>query len=638
MAVKDSVIAQVIDNTAPPEQMDNLGIFIFARMFFPDAFKKDFAEHHYEMMQIYFSMLDPRKTTSMERKTYFICHREAAKSTMGTFLIPIYNVYLKNFTIKLKGRSFGYREDDPEYNKIFNIRINEDFIIIVSETGDMAEGFISDLKEQIDMNKRLPKIFGEKHPRYFEADDDERMRNEKWTKKMFATADGTIIKGIGSGMQVRGRKLKNKRPSLILADDLYSEKNVKTEDSINKTSDWFYKALLNSLNSNEGKIMVFGTIVHPESIPAKIITFRDWNGIVRPIIGQEELNTALAFVSKKKAFDSHYLFDPANKPEIMELQKTMTTLSWPSYHPLIKILQIYYQSLENHSLQSFYQEYMNQPIAPEEKGFEEDNFIKSDITGYIDNDEQFVRFTYNNGEWRGKANLYIGLDLASALTKKSDDTVICVCGYARCLPRFAGLDNDQVAKDDLYSKGVVFPVLMEMVSGKFDLVEYDKLFANIEKSKVPGIGDWIKKICQKYKIEMFKAEANGQQETSLRFIKAWLQNEEIRVRTWFEYINMDKKEKILSIVKPIFNQHKIILLGSGAHSHRHSLYSQLLMMGMAATRDDEADSFAIGMKNAKEPNSIVYDNALDKQLIEQQYSSRYDRLKEKFGKNWRWYA
>ena len=54
------LIVSMLDNTAPKERYWELGIFKFAKTFFPDRFKDDFAPGHYDMVMLLFTLLDPQ--------------------------------------------------------------------------------------------------------------------------------------------------------------------------------------------------------------------------------------------------------------------------------------------------------------------------------------------------------------------------------------------------------------------------------------------------------------------------------------------------------------------------------------------------------------------------------------------------
>lgn len=74
-------LSEILDNTAKKDYKE-LGIFKFAKLFFPDRFKDDFAELHYDMCSLLFRLLDPSHTEATDRNSYFLVHREAAKTTV----------------------------------------------------------------------------------------------------------------------------------------------------------------------------------------------------------------------------------------------------------------------------------------------------------------------------------------------------------------------------------------------------------------------------------------------------------------------------------------------------------------------------------------------------------------------------
>ena len=160
-------LSVILDNTASRENFQELGIFKFAKLFFPERFKDDFAELHYDMCKLLFKLLDPTHNEATDRNAYFLVHREAAKTTVGTFLFPIYLLYLKGYSIYVRGEML----DKPWKEQIIEIPIKERFIMIASATAGMAETFVTNLRNTIEARADLAAIFGEKNPRMIEVDE-----------------------------------------------------------------------------------------------------------------------------------------------------------------------------------------------------------------------------------------------------------------------------------------------------------------------------------------------------------------------------------------------------------------------------------------------------------------------------------
>ena len=181
-------IANCIDNT----DKDNLGIFWFAKNFFPTRFTFPFDKVHFAMAKLLFKLLDPTREYIMDRQAYLMVHREAAKSTIGTFLFPMYNIYLKGHTIYVDTDILDWTAQQKKENahmmigNSIPITLNEHFICISSETSLRATMFVSSLKAEVEKRTDLARIFGEKDPRVIVGEEDDRRRSNKmWRVNSF---------------------------------------------------------------------------------------------------------------------------------------------------------------------------------------------------------------------------------------------------------------------------------------------------------------------------------------------------------------------------------------------------------------------------------------------------------------------
>jgi predicted phage terminase large subunit-like protein len=79
----------------------------------------------------------------------------------------------------------------------------------------------------------------------------------------------------GSEQKVRGLKWRNKRPDLIVCDDLENDEIVMNKDRREKFRGWFHKALL-PCRAKGGKIVVVGTVLHMDSQLERLLNDPDW--------------------------------------------------------------------------------------------------------------------------------------------------------------------------------------------------------------------------------------------------------------------------------------------------------------------------------------------------------------------------
>lgn len=577
---REEIIAAILDNTATEENYQELGIFKFAKIFFPDLFTSDFSILHYRMVMLLFSLLDPSRERRIERQSYFLVHREAAKSTLGSFLFPIYLIYTKGFSPLVRRYDFERNRSTAFIEQLKPVQ--EHFIIVGSETSSQAENFVSDIRNAIDQNVLLAQVFGEKSPQYADFDDNDRKVQAKWTSSAFVTADKTVVMGIGAGQRVRGRKVFGQRPTLIIIDDMYSRHNVKTEQTRENLNYWFFSELVNSADSIRGKILWLGTMVHPDTVVSKFRKSIDWYGIEQPIIGMEELQASL-----KLCQITERAVELPDKALVANYQHQLKTLSWPERHNLWYILSLYKENLEHNQLNYFYQEYMNEAIAPESVMIGEDAFVQTPIKVHR-SPNQTIEFIYNHTKWKGTLTLDIGADLSSSLANNSDDTVLVVAGWARVYPFYEGIDYNSGI--DSLKDGWVVPVIVHIEGGKYDVHDYEGR---------PGICQAIERLCKLYKIDRVVVEANGQQEIIVRSVQKYLQEQHINSRVIAEYVSVEKAERIMSILLPIAQKYKHFICSPSPLVNK--LYFQILTLGIS-DKDDYPDALEEAYKYSQPPS------------------------------------
>ena len=64
-----------------------------------------------------------------------------------------------------------------------------------------------------------------------------------------------FVQGIGARQQIRGKVKGASRPTLVIADDIYSEETVITEESRAKIKRWWNNAVMNSIDNVKGKVV-----------------------------------------------------------------------------------------------------------------------------------------------------------------------------------------------------------------------------------------------------------------------------------------------------------------------------------------------------------------------------------------------
>ncbi len=130
------------------------------------------------------------------------------------------------------------------------------YVLVISDTITQATQFLGDIKKELIDNDRIVSLFGILG---FEKDtEDDVIVNCNDGHQFRITAKG-------SEQKMRGLKWNNKRPDLIVGDDLENDEIVLNKDRREKFKRWFYGAVVPCLSSN-GIIRIVGTILHEDSL------------------------------------------------------------------------------------------------------------------------------------------------------------------------------------------------------------------------------------------------------------------------------------------------------------------------------------------------------------------------------------
>lgn len=150
------------------------------------------------------------------------------------------------------------------------------FVVIVSDTEAQANLFLGDIKQQLIENQDLVSLFGIK--KFIKLAE---------TDVIVEMDDGHQFRIItkGAEQKLRGLKWRNKRPDLIICDDLENEEIVASQERREKFRRWFNAALI-PCKAPHGKIIVVGTILHMDSLLERLMP-----DTLKSSTVQEELKT-----------------------------------------------------------------------------------------------------------------------------------------------------------------------------------------------------------------------------------------------------------------------------------------------------------------------------------------------------------
>ena len=257
------------------------------------------------------------------------------------------------------------------------------YIVLFSETTDVAGDFITWGRYQLKLNEKLRKDFGELL--HVQAS-----RNELDNKYEFITSSSVKVEAKGLGTQTRGLRHGSTRPDLFILDDLESDESTSTAEQIAKAKAWFNDSMVPALAKGGtivylGTILCYGSLLHYvveerrdfesrkfaaiESFAKRSDLWDEWRAIYR-----EDREDA---PERAKEF---YL---ANEKEMLDGAKIL----WPGYWSYYDLIII----REESGTKSFNQEYQNNPTDEERQIFKPEYFEEF----YFD-DEDLARIESTN--------------------------------------------------------------------------------------------------------------------------------------------------------------------------------------------------------------------------------------------------
>ena len=211
----------------------------FGRAYLPHYFVRKSPQFHEELDEIWSQGVMKGKNPLKEAKVI-----SRMKGSRQVVAAPRGHAKSTNFTFKdsLHAMLYGYKH----------------YILILSDSTEQAEGFLDDIKTELEDNGNILMDFGS-------------LKGDKaWRSGVILTSTDIKAEAIGSGKKVRGRRHRNWRPDLIVLDDIENDENVNTPDQRRKLSNWFTKAV-SKAGDTYTDIMYIGTILHYDSLLSNVL-------------------------------------------------------------------------------------------------------------------------------------------------------------------------------------------------------------------------------------------------------------------------------------------------------------------------------------------------------------------------------
>jgi phage terminase large subunit-like protein len=207
-----------------------------------------------------------------------------------------------------------------------------DYVILIGSTEDKAAEQLSNISEELETNNDLRRDFGLVS---FES--------QTKTEIIMVCDDGHRFRILARGAEqkIRGAMWKGKRPNLIVCDDMEDDEQVENKDRRAKFRRWFFRAAKQAL-SKTGRIRVHGTILHEDSLLARLRNNKAWSTL---------------FYKAHKAYDD------------------FSELLWPEQWSEQELRAVRTEFEEDGDSSGYSQEYLNTPLDNADVYLREKDFL-----------------------------------------------------------------------------------------------------------------------------------------------------------------------------------------------------------------------------------------------------------------------
>ena len=244
----------------------------------------------------------------------------------------------------------------------------ESYVILISTNEELAIEHLGDITRELTENEDMIKDF-----------EVEKFITLSKTEIIVEFKDGHQFRILarGSGQKLRGRKWRGMRPGLIICDDLEDDEQVENKERRDKFRRWFNRAAIPALRRG-GKIRVHGTILHEDSLLARLRKNKEWH---------------VRFYRAHKSFDD------------------FSEILWPEQFTEAILRSIRQRYIEDFDANGYSQEYLNDPFDNTEA------FLKK---------EWFLPMSEDDFELQ--MQIAVGVDFAVSKADKANRTSFTVGG------------------------------------------------------------------------------------------------------------------------------------------------------------------------------------------------------------------
>jgi predicted phage terminase large subunit-like protein len=225
-----------------------LDLLAWGQKYLPDHFRRPPSNMHRWLAEQFDAAQTVRGT-----KLNVLGPRGGAKSTVGTLALPLRAA----------------------------IECWEPYLWIVSDTKHQACAHLENIKAELLENERLTRDF-----------PDAVGRGLVWRANTIVLRNGVTIEAYGTGQRLRGRRYRQHRPTLIICDDLQSDRHIGSAMQRDHSRTWFHGTLMKA-GTARTNVVNLATALHRDALAMELHRTPGWTSrLFRAIVRWPE-NMAL---------------------------------------------------------------------------------------------------------------------------------------------------------------------------------------------------------------------------------------------------------------------------------------------------------------------------------------------------------
>jgi predicted phage terminase large subunit-like protein len=320
------------DSPAASGMAQPIQLLEWAKTFLPNHFVQPASKMHRWLA----GELD-QSQTERGTKLNVLAPRGSAKSTVATLAFPLREL-LEN---------------------------REPYIWIISDTMSQAHTHLENIKTELTENRKLK----QKYPDAFG-------KGSIWRTGSITLRNGTVIEAFGTGQQLRGRRRKENRPTLMICDDLQNDQHIVSASARERCRNWFHGTLLKA-GDERTNIIHLATALHREAIALELFDTPGWKNKVFKAVEKFPTNIPLwkeweriyTMLSNPNHSRDAGLFYGRNRDAMNEGAE----LLWEEHESLYDLMKMRVES----GYTAFEREKQNSPVNPDLCEFPDEYFDES---------------------------------------------------------------------------------------------------------------------------------------------------------------------------------------------------------------------------------------------------------------------